>query len=351
MILLPGMIVTIIAGGAGTRLWPLSSADAPKHLLSIAGDCSLLCTAYERALKLSDHPYVLTLEDQLPVIKDQIPELPNDAVIIEPARRNTSGCFLAMLHHFRNQADHNEPIAMIWADHVIRDVEGFAESFKVAGVASQKYGLPVFVGIEPTYPSIAFGYIHKAELLEGEQLVHKALGFKEKPPHDLAHQFFRSGEYLWNGGYMVGTYTALTAAMEKYCPALWQDYQKLLAAPDDESFKEAYLALASVQIDYTFSELVKELLVVPGTFDWMDVGSFNDLYDVSDANEDGNAIIGEKIAAYETANSYIRNDEDKPVAIIGLDNVVVVNTPNGILVARKDLSQKIREVSKQFGEK
>jgi len=344
------MIVAIIAGGAGTRLWPLSTPAHPKHLLTIKGTESLTQAAYSRACRLTttDKIYVVTEVSHAHLIKEQLPDLPDSAFIIEPARRNTSGCFLAVLHHLQDKHPEDEPIAITWADHHVRDVDGFVESFEVAGNASRKYNAPVLVAVEPTYPSVAFGYIHKAEVVPGGDRVHRVATFKEKPDLDLAKRFFLSGEYLWNCGYLVGTRKAFVAAMRKDCPKLWEEYQSLRATKTPKAYKQAYLALENVQLDYVFNELVTNFLVVPGTFDWMDVGSFNDLHDASEVDVDGNCFIGETIATEGVKNAYIRNETSTPVAVIGLENVVVVNTQDGILVARKDLSQKVREVIKQF---
>jgi mannose-1-phosphate guanylyltransferase len=344
------MIVALIAGGAGTRLWPLSTPDYPKHLLKVTGDTSLLQSSYQRAKRITGKIYVVTEAGHAHHVKDQLPDLSDGAFIIEPARRGTSGCLLAML--IRAKRDHglDEPLAITWADHYVRDMEGYAETFKTAGDASLKYTLPVFVGVEPTYPSTGLGYIHKAGLLEGEQLVHKGAGFKEKPDLETAQHFLDSGEYLWNTGYLVGTVRAFEKAMEADCPQLWRDYQ-VLSATEGDAYADAYLALENIAVDYTFNELVKESLVVPGTFDWLDIGAFKDLYTVTPADEQGNCILGSKIAIQETTNSYLRNDDPShPMAVIGLDNVVVVNTPAGILVARKDLSQQVREAAKQLQE-
>jgi mannose-1-phosphate guanylyltransferase len=345
------MIVAIIAGGAGTRLWPLSTPEYPKHLLTVMGDKSLLQSSYERIKRLTDDIYVVTEAGHAHHVKDQLPELSDDDFIIEPARRGTSGCLLSVLVTAKRAHGDDEPVAMTWADHYVRDIEGYIESFRAAGEASKKYTLPVFIGVEPTYPSTGLGYIHKDGLLEGEQLIHRSAGFKEKPDLQTAQAFMTSGEYLWNTGYLVGTVRSFETAMQKDCPELWQSYQGLLNTSSEEEFKQAYLALENTPVDYSFNEKVQEALVAPGTFDWLDIGAFKDLYSVTDANEEGNAVLGPNIAVLETQNSYIRNDEPaKPVAVIGLDNVVVVNTPNGLVVARKDLSQLVKEASKQLAE-
>jgi mannose-1-phosphate guanylyltransferase/mannose-6-phosphate isomerase len=345
------MIVAIIAGGAGTRLWPLSTPDYPKHLLTVMGNQSLLQSSYERIKRFTDDIYVVTEAGHAHHVKDQLPGLPDSAFLIESARRGTSGCLLAVLVAAKRAHGDDEPVAMTWADHYIRDIDGYIETFKAAGEASKKYTLPVFIGVEPTYPSTGLGYIHKDGLLEGEQIVHKSAGFKEKPDLQTAQNFLASGEYLWNTGYLVGTVRAFEAAMQKDAPELWASYQSLLNTASEEEFKEKYLALENIAVDYSFNEKVQDALVAPGTFHWLDIGAFKDLYDVTEANEQGNAVVGKNVAVIESQNSYIRNDdEQRPLAVIGLDNVVVVNTKNGIVVARKDLSQLVKEASKKLSE-
>ena len=203
------------------------------------------------------------------------------------------------------------------------------------------------MGIEPTYPSTGLGYIHKGALQDDEQFVYEVSAFKEKPELSVAQEFLRSGEYLWNGGYFIGSVNTFLAAMDRFSPEMKKEYEDLLATTDQASYHETYLGFENVSIDYALNEKVDDLLVVPATFDWMDLGSFKDLHDANESNEAGNYAQGENIHAVEVENTYIRNEEAKPVAIIGLDNVVVVNTPHGVLVARKDLSQKVGDIAKK----
>ncbi len=346
------MIAVIVAGGSGTRLWPLSTPEYPKHLLNVIDDTSLLQNAYSRAKRLSDKIYVITEISHAHHVKEQLPDLPNSAFVIEPARRNTSGCMLAALHHVQGLHDHDEAMAILWADHCIRDAEGFAQSFKIAGRASEKHGRVTLVGIEPTYPSTGFGYIHKAAAVaEDEFVIYNVEGFKEKPELETAQKFFQSGEYLWNGGYLVGTVNAFTKAMETYCPQLWNDYQSLVATSNDDEYKNVYLGFESIALDYRFNELVKDLLVVPAAFDWMDLGSFGDLHKAVISDKQGNYAKGNCVELEEVESSYIYNQDNKPVVVIGMDNVVVVNTKDGLLVARKDIAQKVGEVSKRIQKK
>jgi len=340
------MIVVIIAGGSGTRLWPLSTPDYPKHLLTINGENdSLLQKTYQRAKLLASDIYVLTEGSHAHHVKAQIPDLSSDKFIIEPARRGTASCIVAALVRLSEISPHDEPIAFLPADHYIRDVSGFANSFKIAGAMSKKHSKIVLVGIEPDYPATGFGYIQKGEIADQDSLVYTVEGFKEKPNYESAKEFFRSGNYLWNGGYFTGSLDAFKEAMKVYAPRLLGDYEKLLASGDQ--FEEVYLGFENISIDYALMDNIKDILVVPASFDWMDLGSFGDLHKAVDNDESGNHIYG-RVEISNVENSFVRNYEDKPVAVVGLDNVVVVNTPEGILVARKDLSKEVGEVSKRI---
>lgn len=341
------MIVAIIAGGSGTRLWPLSTPGFPKHLLTIGDDQkSLLQNTYERAKNLGDEVYIVTEASHIEHVKDQLSDLADDHFIVEPARRGTANCILTALVHIGKTHDANDPVAFIHADHYIRDIKGFQHSFQVANKMAIEHGRIVLIGVEPDHPATGFGYIQKDGILDEEQFVYNVHSFKEKPDYNTAKTYLDSGEYLWNCGYFVGSISVFKDKMTTYAPSLLENYQKLCDV-DEVSYQDAYLALESDAIDYALIEKVDDLLVVPANFDWLDLGSFGDISKVVNGTENGNYVKG-NVELEETNNSYVENQEDKPVAIIGLDNCVVVNTPHGILVTRKDLSQKVGDVSKRI---
>ncbi len=344
------MIVVIIAGGSGTRLWPLSTPDYPKHLLKLEGDESLLQNAYRRAANIAETVYVITEVSHAGHIRDQLPQLTDQTLIIEPARRGTANCVLMGLYHVAQHHPLDEPISFIAADHFVRDVDGFAQSFKVAAKASQRLGRICLVGVEPTYPSTGFGYIQKAAIVEGEDMVYDVARFKEKPPLDVAQEYVKSGHYLWNCSYFVGSHDTFAKTIATHSPFMEANYGKLKAAKNLADFDKIYLSFKSDTIDFALNDHVDNFLVVPATFDWMDVGSFQDLYATreGDLDKDGNAVQGGRVMLDDVQNSLVRNDEDKPLAVIGLDNVVVVNTANGIVVARKDLAPKVGEIAKKL---
>lgn len=345
------MIVVINAGGSGTRLWPLSTPEYPKHLLSLTDKDSLLQKAYKRAKELSEHIYIITEVSHVEHVKLQLPELPEDAFITEPARRGTAGCLLAGLTKVQQKHDKNEPIAFLHADHVIRDIEGFAYSFALAAEASREHNKVTLIGIEPTEPSSAFGYIQKDQKVLDSGLLYSVGGFKEKPDFTLAKEYLRSGKYLWNAGYFVGSVATFEHALEQFSPKWFECYQNLCKAKDAAAYKKAYLSLENDAIDYILMEKDPELLVVPATFDWMDVGSFSDVHKAVESDERGNHINAKKVAIEDVENSLIINEEpEKQIGVIGLDNVVVINTKHGLLITRKDQDQKVKNIVEKLKE-
>jgi mannose-1-phosphate guanylyltransferase len=346
------MIVVIIAGGSGSRLWPLSTPDFPKQLLKLTNDKSMIQNTYERAKRLGNEIYIVPVKDIIDQVKEQLPQLDDEHIINEPARRGTANCIMAALAHIASRHDHDEPIAFVSTDHQIRDVQGFARSFKTAGEASKRHNTIALIGIEPTFPATGFGYIERDGEVESGISVYNVESFKEKPDFNTAKRYVASGRYLWNCGYFVGSVNAFVHAMETYAPVLKVNYDALLAAGDQTGkvYADTYLTFGNEVIDIALIEKTKDLVVVPASFDWVDLGSFKDLHEASETDESGNHLRGEGIYEDEVENAYIRNEENKPVVVIGLDNVVVINTPNGVLVARKDLSQKVKDAVKRIEE-
>ncbi len=344
------MITVIIAGGSGTRLWPLSTPEYPKHLLKLTGNRTLLQTAYDRASRLGDTIYVVTEASHSEHVRQQLPELPHEAFLIEPGRRGTAHCIAFALDVIARTHDKDEPIAFIHSDHHVRDIDGFVRSFTIAARVSQANSEITLIGIEPTFASTGFGYIERDGVIDADMGVYNVESFKEKPDYETAQQYVESGRYLWNCGYFVGSVNTFLGEMQRSAPELQASFDTLaaVAEPATEEYNQAYLALDSQVIDIALIEKAKSLAVVSASFDWMDVGSFKDLHDVVPQDEQGNYFGGGNIYPIDVENVYVRNEENKPIAVIGLDNIVVVNTPDGILVARKDVSHRTGEVAKQL---
>jgi mannose-1-phosphate guanylyltransferase/mannose-6-phosphate isomerase len=346
------MIILIVAGGSGTRLWPLSTPEYPKHLLNITGDKSLLQNTLERAKHITsiDKIYISTETGHAHEIIEQLPEIEKSNIIIEPARRSTMPCITNALQIIATKHGDDEPIASIWADQHVRAIDGFVDTFQYAAEASVKHSRIVLVGIEPDHASTKFGYIKKNGRIDGETFLHSVDEFKEKPDYLTAQKYVESGEYLWNAGYFVAPYKVFRTRIEQYADAHWKDQLAKIKNASQNEANKIYLNFKDEAIDTALIEKTPDLMVVPASFDWMDVGSFDDVHEVTPQDEDDNSSVGKKNIIMDSRSVYVRNEEEKPVAVIGLDNVAVVNTPHGVLVVRKDLSQKVKDAANKAKE-
>jgi len=342
------MIVVIIAGGLGTRLWPLSSPGRPKHLLKLAGDCTLLEAAYNRARAAAEEVYILTESSHSELVKDLLPGLPESRILTEPARRGTGNCILYALDFLRRQGKTDAPLVFIHSDHIVKDVRSFSENLKRAAALSMEKKKIVLTGVVPDYNATGFGYIETGETKDG---AYKVVSFREKPDAETAKTYLESGRYLWNTGYFAGSVPVFLSEIEKYSPEMEAGFRKLSAVRDmtGSAYRDAYLSLKTEAVDFALMEKDRELLVIPARFDWRDVGNFKDLFTVSEKDGDGNAIQnngGGNIFAPGVKNTFVRNDEARTVALIGVENLIVINSPDGLLITKPEFAGRAGEIAK-----
>lgn len=339
----------IIAGGSGTRLWPLSTHNFPKHLLKLTNEKSLLQNTYDRVKDLTNDIFVIPEKSHARHVYKQLPRLPRRNILVEPARRGTASCFLLALSEIKRRKLKEQAILFLWADHLIQNKKGFASTVRQAAKLAETQKRPVFIGIEPTYASTGFGYMQKGRALkEADKQVYELKQFVEKPDRKTAQHYLKSKQYLWNTGYLTGTLMTFEKELQEHSPRLWNDYQSLLSTLLPLSRKKIYMDFVSEPIDTALSEHMPDALVVPGKFDWVDVGSYQDLHKVSLQDERGNYINGENVELENVSDSYVRNEENLPIAIIGLDNIAVVVNEHGVLITNKDHAQKVGELSKRL---
>ncbi len=340
------MIITIIAGGSGTRLWPLSQSNYPNHLLKLTDENSLLQNTYARAQKVADQIFVVTESSHAHEVRHQLPELPTDHVLVEPARRGTASCIMLALAKAAQKFGGDEPVVFIHADSYIKDEEGFQQTLKAAADNSIRHGVVTLIGIKPTYPATGFGYIETGERLSDESVeVYEALRFKEKPDARTAQKFLDTGKFLWNMGLFAGSEQVFRKAFRDFEPRLERDYLTLFEAQNDKELKQAYLNLESGPIEYALAEKMDNLEVVAGTFDWADIGSFFDLHEILQ-DKDSNSLKGD-VELIESDDVMVHGN-DKPIVVIGLSGVVIVDSPNGLLVCAKEKSQLVGEAAKRL---
>jgi mannose-1-phosphate guanylyltransferase len=347
------MVIVIIAGGSGTRLWPLSQSNYPKHLLSLTGKNSLLQNTYNRSRKLSDDIYVVTEASHSNEVARQLPELKEHQLIIEPARRGTASCFILGLSRVQQHHDPSEPVVFLWADHHIVNEEGFCIAVKAASAASVTHQALGIVGIVPRHPATGFGYIeHGDKIGEAEGLpVYKVNSFHEKPALEIAKEYLEAGNYLWNQGLFAGPIKVWVEEFKRHDREYYDGYQALAAAINEPGkFKDIYLGFRNDAIDYALMEKSKELVVVPGQYDWADIGSFFDLHAVLNGmkgTEDHNVTEGD-VHMIDCEDSMVHSTTGKPVAAIGLSGIIVIDTPEGVLVCSKEQAQLVKKISEKL---
>ncbi len=347
------MVIVIIAGGSGTRLWPLSQGNHPKHLLSLTGDRSMLQNTYRRAKQAAEdaaHIYVVTEISHSQEVRQQLPELAEDHVVVEPGRRGTVSCFVLALAKIAQDHRPNEVVVFIHADHHIPDEDGFAKAVRAATEGSTATKSIALVGVRPNYPATGFGYIEFGDkLADYEGLpVYKVEGFKEKPPIETAKQYLLAGTYLWNQGLFAAPVRVWETEFKEYAPYYFEAYEQLRADQDDLARLSAtYLALESGTIDYALIEHTPNLVVIPAQYDWADIGSFLDLHTILKDKDSHDNVLKGNVSMINCEDSMI-HATDKPVIAIGLSGIIVVDTPDGLLVCAKEQSQLVGDLSKKL---
>lgn len=331
----------ILAGGAGTRLWPLSRSATPKHLLKLLGDRSLLRSTYERARLVADRVLVVTEASQVELARAELPELGDADWIVEPGRRGTAACLALAAHVLPGDG----VMISLHADHLVPDAAAFAATAASAMAWAADSGSLVTLGLEPRSAATGFGYIHVGETLsvQGRHDARVALGFVEKPPAEEAQRMVQTGDYLWNLGVFSWRNRTFLEQLEQNAPETSGGVAEAAAARaagDDDAYRAAYLALPDIAVDNAVMERTSDLLAVPATFAWSDVGSWADLSDVMELDADGNAVDGDALVKDGSGNLVVAGRQ--MVALAGVSDLVVVATEDAILVVPKDRVQEVK---------
>jgi mannose-1-phosphate guanylyltransferase len=340
------MIIVIIAGGSGTRLWPLSQGAHPKHLLALMNERSLLQNTYDRAKDMASEIFIATEASHSEEVRKQLPELSHGNILVEPGRRGTASVIALVLAQLKKRFGVDETIVFLHADHHIMNTELFCRTVNAAAEASAKTNAVALIGLKPTHPATGFGYIQTdAKLGEITEIPYFSVNsFKEKPAHDVATSYVASGDYLWNLGLFTATINVFEQAMKSSAPDLYDAYSQL-GTLHAKKLEEYYMGLPNQPIDTALIEKTKSLIVLPGTFDWADIGSFFDLHNIL-KNAEGNVVEG-NIQMIHCEDSMIHGT-DKPIIAIGLSGIVVVDTPEGLLVCSKEQSQLVGDLVKKL---
>lgn len=340
----------IMAGGGGTRFWPVSTPRRPKQLLTLYDHKTMIEATLERVEPVIplERQRVVTIAEQVPLLLNTVDRLEQAHFIIEPFAKNTAPAIaLSAMTLLANDPD--AVMVVLPADHRIDGDEEFQEVLKRALHTVEERDALVTIGITPSRPETGYGYIqYDPEALEPG--LHRVITFAEKPNLETAIRFLETGEFLWNSGIFVWSARRILAELEEYQPELYAAMDEIGEALGGEKEAElvnrAYRSIKPISIDYGVMEHTRNAYVVPGKFQWSDVGSWGELYRVSTKDESGNAVHG-PVRLLDTEDSYILTDSTAPIAVIGMKGVIVVHTEDGLLICPLDRDQDVSEVAKR----
>nr|WP_294858901.1 mannose-1-phosphate guanylyltransferase [uncultured Fluviicola sp.] len=340
----------IMAGGIGSRFWPMSTVQRPKQFLDVLGiGKSLLRMTFERLLHIApaENIYIVTNANYASLVKEQLPELKDSQILTEPERKNTAPCitYAAAKIHAINP---NATLVVAPSDHLILKEDKFTEIVNTAISTANKEDRLVTLGIKPTRPDTGYGYIEFVEdgdILPGQ--VKDVKHFTEKPNRELAEIFLRSGNYYWNSGIFIWRAKTILNALEKFKPELFHlfmdESQKYNTSEEQAYVNASFAACEDISIDFAVMENAKNVDVVLSNFDWSDLGTWGSLYSHLDKDYNGNAVIGDNVHMINSENCIVNLPNDKLALIQGLENYIIVESDNMLMILNQQDEQNLKK--------
>lgn len=342
--------LVILAGGAGSRFWPISSEELPKQFLDILG-CgrTLIQLTLERfnGLIPKENVWVVTAEKYREIVMEQLPEIPSGNILCEPCRRNTAPCICYVSWKIK-KLNTKANIVVSPSDHLVVDIQAFQSAIDDSLSFAAETDAVVTLGLKPTRPETGYGYI-KADLTYSSSRKHNIFRvdeFKEKPTLEVAKEYIQSPNYLWNSGIFIWNVNTIINAFRVYEPEVSSIFEGLMPyyGTDKEQNKidESYPQCKNISVDYAILEKAEEIFVFPASFSWSDLGTWNSLREQSDMDKYGNVCIGDNIKLYDTYNTIVHTCNKKEVIVEGLDGYVVAEKEGKLLVCRLSEEQRIK---------
>ncbi|MEW6185084.1 MAG: sugar phosphate nucleotidyltransferase [Thermodesulfobacteriota bacterium] len=339
----------IMAGGRGTRFWPRSRTRRPKQLLNIIGSKTILEQTIDRLLPLTDwdHIFVVTEITQADAVREVLPDLPSSRLIIEPLGRNTAPCIgLAAL--ILEQIDPEAVMAVLPADHFIARVPEFQKTLLAAARTAAGGGHLITLGIHPTAPETGYGYLERGEKIKGNEgeVVYRVKAFHEKPDRPRAETMLKSGRYFWNSGMFIWKVSSILHEMAGLTPNLFGELLRLKNYFGTTGWEEAlfkgYQIMDNISIDYAVMEKADNVLMLTGDFGWNDVGSWEAVYQLEVKDRQKNSLTGPVLAL--DSQGCLVYSPDKTVGIIGLNDLIIVETPDALLICPRERAQEVKKI-------
>lgn len=349
----------VMAGGSGTRFWPRSTESRPKQFLNIFGDRTMLQSTVDRIKPLvpADRVWVITNDKYVDLVQEQLPDVPERNIVGEIVGRNTAPCVAAAATLIAER-DPEATMVVLPADHLVAEEQKFISILETAGAKAEEDESLVTIGIQPDHPETGYGYIEfdkeQSQTLEGNE-VREVKQFREKPDLETAKQFIEAGNFLWNSGMFIWKASTILEQFEKHLPEIDKQIRELKTSLKSGAQKEAvdrfYRGCPSISIDYGIMEQARSVFVVPGSFGWNDVGSWSAVYELRPKDEEGNVIQTDTAALANSKNNLVHSDSDKMIALVGVDNLAVVETDDAILVCNLEEAQGVKEVVNKLRDK
>ena len=346
--------IIILAGGSGTRLWPASRVAKPKHLLTFEGQQTLLQETLERVAGLAPlrQTWIVTSKSQAGQIAELLPHFDESHILIEPISRNTAasiGFAAVKIRHI----DPDAVMVVLPADHIIKPASAFCKTLQTAvNIVEESPQQLVTIGVKPTYPATTYGYIKRGIALDSAYQVRQ---FCEKPKQEVAEKFFQSGEYYWNAGTFVWKAKTILELLCQFEPDIGNCLGRIgqsLGTPEENIVtEEAFQQMKSISIDYAVMERAENIVVLEATFGWNDVGTWTalDRLYADQRDEHNNLAIASQVLAIDSTGCTVRcDDPEHLVALVGLDDIVVIKTADATLIARKDQEESVRRIAEEL---
>ncbi len=339
----------LMAGGVGTRFWPRSRRKSPKQVLNILDKDTMIQSTYKRLADLVEDEKILvvTNHEQKDIIAEQLPQLPPSSFILEPEGRNTAPCIgLAAINVAVNDPD--AVMVVLPADHLIANVKEFQRVIRLATEFAYQHDGLVTLGITPYEPATGYGYIQAGEDIyqSNGYSVHKVKTFAEKPNLDTARRFLESGDFYWNSGMFIWKTSTILNELNDKLPDIYEPLMEAKARLGTEEYqenvKEMYRSIRSISIDFGVMQQAEDVYVIPTDMGWNDVGSWETVYDISEKDKNQNAGEYKQLINIDSRKNYIYSP-NKAVAMVGLENIIVVDTGDALLVCKKSAAQDVKE--------
>ncbi len=347
----PSLYVLILAGGSGERFWPLSRRARPKQLLALFSETTLLEATLARlnGLVPRENILILTNRDQENAVRELIHDLPAENIVAEPAKRDTAAA-IALGVAWVSLRDPQATMIVLPADHMIKDTAAFQKTLRTAAEAASETGELVTVGIQPTWACPGFGYIEQGAKMKIDAPadapdLFEVTSFREKPGTEIAEKFLRQGNFRWNAGMFIWTLGSILSAFQRHAPELAQFIAEIKAAQNLEpALTEKFAALPKISIDYAIMEKAGRVLMVEAAFDWDDVGGWTAVAKYLQSHAGENISNHEALTTIDAERNIVFTSGKKQVALLGVQDLIVVQTDDALLVCHRDEAEKIKNL-------